>query len=53
VKTGCNLAEISKKNYGSKRAVLPMTVMIMIWGTKTETYNSKKNVNTGMSLNCC
>jgi hypothetical protein len=29
VKTGCNLAESSKKGYGSKRAVLPMMMMMM------------------------
>jgi hypothetical protein len=27
-KTGCNLAESSKKGYGSKRAVLPMAVVV-------------------------
>jgi hypothetical protein len=29
VKTGCNLAESSKKGYGSKRAVLPVMMMMM------------------------
>jgi hypothetical protein len=28
VKTGCNLAEFSKEGYGSKRAVLPITMMM-------------------------
>jgi hypothetical protein len=28
VKTGCNLAESSKEGYGSKRAVLPMMMMM-------------------------
>jgi hypothetical protein len=30
VKTGCNLAESSKKGYGSKRAVFPMMMMMMM-----------------------
>jgi hypothetical protein len=29
VKTGCNLAESSKEGCGSKRAVLPMMMMMM------------------------
>jgi hypothetical protein len=28
VETGCNLEESSKEGYGSKRAVLPMIMMI-------------------------
>jgi hypothetical protein len=28
LKTGCNLAECSKEGHGSKRAVLPMMMMI-------------------------
>jgi hypothetical protein len=28
VKIGCNLTESSKEDYGSKRAVLPMMMMI-------------------------
>jgi hypothetical protein len=28
--TGCNLAESSKEAYGSKRAVLPMMLMMMM-----------------------
>jgi hypothetical protein len=28
VTTGCNLTEFSKKGYGSKRAVLPMMMMM-------------------------
>jgi hypothetical protein len=31
VKTGCNQAEFSKEDYGSKRAVLPV-MMIIIYG---------------------
>jgi hypothetical protein len=30
VKTGCDLAESSKEGYGSKMAVLPMTMMMVI-----------------------
>jgi hypothetical protein len=30
VKTGCNLTESSKEDYGSKRAVLPMMKMMMM-----------------------
>jgi hypothetical protein len=30
VKTGCNLAESCNEGYGSKRADLPMTIMMMI-----------------------
>jgi hypothetical protein len=30
MKTGCNLAESSKKDYGSKRTLLPMMMMMMI-----------------------
>jgi hypothetical protein len=30
MKTGSNLAKFSKEGYGSKRAVLPMTVMAMM-----------------------
>jgi hypothetical protein len=30
VKTGSNLAELSKEGYGSKRAVLPMMMMMMM-----------------------
>jgi hypothetical protein len=30
VKIGCNLAEYSKKGYGSERAVLPMMMMMMM-----------------------
>jgi hypothetical protein len=30
VKTGCNLVESSKEGYGSKMAVLPITMMMMI-----------------------
>jgi hypothetical protein len=30
VKTGCNLAESSKEGYGSKRAVSPMLIMMMM-----------------------
>jgi hypothetical protein len=29
VKTRCNLAESSKEGYGSRRAVLPMMMMMM------------------------
>jgi hypothetical protein len=29
VKTGCNMAEPFKEDYGSKRAVLPMMMMMM------------------------
>jgi hypothetical protein len=29
VKTGCNLAASSKEGYGSKRAVLPMMVVVL------------------------
>jgi hypothetical protein len=29
VKTGCNLAESSKEGYGSKRAVLPVIMMMI------------------------
>jgi hypothetical protein len=32
VKTGCNLAESSKEVYGSKRAVLPMMMIMMLHG---------------------
>jgi hypothetical protein len=35
VKTRCNLAEFSKEGYGSKRAVLAMTMMI----TKSDSGN--------------
>jgi hypothetical protein len=31
VKTGCNLAESSKEGYGSKRAVLLMILMMVIY----------------------
>jgi hypothetical protein len=30
VKNGCSLAEYSKEGYGSKRAVLPMMMIIII-----------------------
>jgi spore maturation protein SpmB len=30
VKTGSNLAESSKEGYGSKRAVLPMVMMMIV-----------------------
>jgi hypothetical protein len=29
MKTGCSLAEYSKQGYGSKRAVLPIIMMIL------------------------
>jgi hypothetical protein len=30
VKTGCDLAEYSKEHYDSKRALLPVTTMVII-----------------------
>jgi hypothetical protein len=30
VKTGCDLAEPSKEDYGSKRAVFPILIIIII-----------------------
>jgi hypothetical protein len=30
VKTGCNLAEFSKEGYGSKRAIFPMIMIVMM-----------------------
>jgi hypothetical protein len=32
VKTGCNLAKPSEDDYGSKRAILPMIMMISFRG---------------------
>jgi hypothetical protein len=29
MKTGCNVAESSKEGYGSKRAILPITIIII------------------------
>jgi hypothetical protein len=47
VKTGCNLAESSKEDYGSKRAVLPMmrmmtVIMIVTCRLKAGTVKSEK-----------
>jgi hypothetical protein len=39
VKTGCNLAESSKESNGSKRAVLPMMMMILGKGTFVPVFN--------------
>jgi hypothetical protein len=30
MRTGCNLAESSEKGYGSKRAVLPVVVVVVV-----------------------
>jgi hypothetical protein len=42
VKTGYNLAESSKEGYGSKRAVLPM-IIIMIWFLSDQTGGDGRN----------
>jgi hypothetical protein len=38
VKTRCNLAESSKEGYGSKRAVLPMVMVMMIMNGKQDLF---------------
>jgi hypothetical protein len=35
VKTGCNLSESYKEGYGSKRAILPMIMTMMMMAAKT------------------
>jgi hypothetical protein len=44
VKTGYNLAESSKKGYGSKRAVLPLMMMIMLKCSRTENHKFQTEI---------